>query len=350
MKRLASVFVALGLWGQDARFDVQSRLVLVPVTVTDAKERAVLTLEPQDFAVFDNGRPQKATVDTIATGVAPIALVIAVQASGISEPVLQKVRKIGAMVQPIITGARGCAAVMAFSEKIEWLQECTNDADAVDIALQKIRHGNAKSGRMLDAAAEAIDRLRKQPKSRRVLLLISESRDRGSETELQTVIVAAQAADVAVYSATYSAFKTAFTSKTTPDTPIPKRMPKPGDENKTVSGGPPRCGPHGCPDPPLPTPEERVDLIGGIGEIARMSKVNATEELAKATGGATFAFARLKGLEDAIQRLGTELHSQYVLSFTPDDLTEGYHKLEVRVSGGALRVRARPGYWSTKSP
>ena len=43
--------------------------------------------------------------------------------------------------------------------------------------------------------------------------------------------------------------------------------------------------------------------------------------------------------------LAAELQSQYVLSFTPEDRTGGYHTLEVRVAGD-FRVRVRPGYWS----
>jgi hypothetical protein len=57
--------LAFTLYAQNPRFGVQSRLVLVPVTVTDAKGRAVNGLEANDFVVLDNGRPQKATVDTL---------------------------------------------------------------------------------------------------------------------------------------------------------------------------------------------------------------------------------------------------------------------------------------------
>src|ERR1035438_10677245 len=66
---------------------------------------------------------------------------------------------------------------------------------------------------MLDAVNAAIERLRKQPNARRILLLISESRDRGSKTDLETVTIAAQSADVTIYALTYSAMMAAFTSK-----------------------------------------------------------------------------------------------------------------------------------------
>src|SRR3954454_6043982 len=89
IRALALFAIALSLTAQDSRFDVRSRLVVVPVSVTDAKGRSVDGLEAADFMVYDNGRLQKVAVDTLDTGVAPIALVIAVQASGISTAALE---------------------------------------------------------------------------------------------------------------------------------------------------------------------------------------------------------------------------------------------------------------------
>src|SRR3982751_6049782 len=217
IRPLALFAVALSLTAQDSRFDVRSRLVVVPVIVTDAKGRSIDGLEAADFVLLENGRAQKLTVDTIDTGVAPIALIVAVQSSGISTAVLEKVRKIGAMIQPLILGDRGCAGLVSFARSVTWLQECTKDADVLGAAFSKLKPpafaGEFKEGRMLDAAQSAIDHLRQRQGARRVLLLISESRDRGSEAALDAVTIAAQAAGVAVYAATYSAFATAFTSK-----------------------------------------------------------------------------------------------------------------------------------------
>ena len=351
MKCLVSFVLAAALSAQEPRFGAQSRLVLVPTTVTDARGRTVDGLEATDFMVLDNGKPRTVTVDTIGTGVAPIALVIAVQSSGISKAVLDKVSKIGAMIQPLVTGERGCAAVVSFAERIVWLQECTSNDDALEQALEKIRPGAAKSARMLDAVEQSIERLREHSNAHRVLLLISESRDRGSETELEQAAMAAQTAGVTVYAATYSAFKTGFTSKAPPETePLKLNHPKmPTDETGTASGGPSECNPGACPDPAMPPPEQRVDILGGIGELVRLGKTNTSEALTKGTGGAIFPFTRLKGLEEAIEKLGAELHSQYLLSFTPDNPASGYHRLEVRVARGDYRVRARPGYWAAQS-
>src|SRR3954447_19430565 len=110
---------------------------------------------------------------------------------------------------------------------------------------------------MLDAAQEAIENLRRRPGVRRVLLLISESRDRGSETALDAVTVAAQSADVTVYAATYSAIKTAFTSKAAVSGPRRPLKPKtPNDDTGTVNGNPPGKN---NPWPKIPPPERQVD-------------------------------------------------------------------------------------------
>lgn len=286
---LLSVFAAAAM-AQDPQFGVQSRLVLVPVTVTDAKGQTVDGLEPNDFTVLDNGRAQPVEVDTIGTGVAPIALIVAIQASGISRAVLEKVHKIGAMIQPLVTGERGCAGVVAFSDRLIWLQECTHDDDALVRAFERIRPGAPKEARMLDAAHAAIERLSKQANSRRVLLLISESRDRGSETGVEPVAMEAQAAGVAVYAATYSAFRTAFTTKSsaTAEPRLKQRPKKPSDETGTVTGAPPACGPHGCPGPPIPSTDQQVDILGGMGELLRLGKTNTSEVLMKSTGARHF--------------------------------------------------------------
>src|ERR1019366_8979779 len=91
--------------------------------------------------------------------------------------------------------------------KVAWLQDCTNNADAIQRALSRLKPGDHKQAVMLDAVNAAIEHLAKRPNARRVLLLISESRDRGSETDLKAVTKAAQSADVSIYAFTYSVLR-----------------------------------------------------------------------------------------------------------------------------------------------
>lgn len=338
--------------GQTPQFGAQSRLVLIPVTVTDSQGNNVDSLNPEDFVVLDNGKRQKVSVDTLTTGVAPIALVVAVQSSGISQSVLEKVQKLGSLFQPLVTGEHGCTALVSFSERVIWLQECTGDEDSLTRAFRSLRRGAPKAGRMRDAVYESIEKLKQYPNSRRVLLLISESRDRGSRKTLEEASIAAQAAGVSVYAATYSAFVTGFTSRSsdTGEPRNPQRSKTPSEETGTLAGSSSQCNPNGCRDPRTPPPEQRVDILSAIGELARMNNEKDTEVLTKVTGGVAFPFTRLRALEKAIESLGAELHSQYVLTYAPGETTDGYHELDVRVPSGNFQVRARPGYWSGNAP
>lgn len=333
---------AAALSAQDAQFTAQSRLVLVPVNVADDKGRPVEGLQASDFLTLDNGRRRQAIVDTIGTGIAPIALVVAVQSSGISLAALEKVRGIGGMIQPLITGERGRAGLVSFSEKVVWHQELTGDPDLIARAFYQIQPGEYQEGRMFDAISSAVERLRLQPNSRRVLLLIAESRDRGSETDLETVAAQLLSAGVTVYVASYSAFWTSFTSRV--PVGLPPRRPRPDHPNdamNTMNGAPPN------PFNPRITPHEhRADILTALRELGRLNLESDARTLTQATGGRMFSFARQKGLDEAIRKLGEELHSQYLLSFAPEGAGPGFHTLEVRVKGkGKLQVRARPGYW-----
>jgi VWFA-related protein len=334
--------IAGTLFAQEARFDARANLVLVPVTVTDKKGNFVDGLEATEFRLLDNGRPQKLVSDTIGTGIAPVALVIAVQSSGISTPVLGKVYKIGAMIQPLVTGERGCAAVVSFADRVEWQQECTSDADAIASSLEKIRPGAEKTAHMLDAVHAGIARLRLLPNVRRIVFMISESRDRGSESELESVLAAAQSAGVTIYAATYSAITAAFAAR--PEEVPSARYPDAPPPPRAEPGSPP-----GREHIPIPPPEQRVDLLGAFSELGRLGKTKTTEALVKGTGGTTFSFAGERGLESAIEKLGSELHSQYVLGFVPDSPAPGYHRIEVQVARSrTYRIRARPGYWAVQ--
>jgi VWFA-related protein len=318
-----------------ATFRTQTQVVQVPVVVMDRKGRPLHGLDPHQFQVLDDGRPQQILVDTFETGVAPIALIIAVQTSGISAAVLAKVHEIGSMIQPIVTGERGRVALLGFNEEIRWHQDWTRNPDEIASSLWKLRPGEPTKARLLDAVLEAAKKLEGQEGRRRVLLLISESRDRGSESELDAVLAALQSAGVLVYAATYSAFKTAFTTRPG-DADRPDKVP--GPPNPATSPQSPRLA-----ERSVPNADNRMDILGGLRELMRLGKERATELLTGQTGGRELPFARQKGLEQAITALGEELHSHYLISFRPDCPRDGYHAIQVIAPGD---IRARKGYWS----
>jgi hypothetical protein len=75
------------------------------------------------------------------------------------------------------------------------------------------------------------------------------------------------------------------------------------------------------------------------------------EAFTKGTGGTKYAFASERALESAIEKIGSEVHSEYVVSYTPGDATKlenGWHTITVDVLNrpDAKKVLTRPGYWS----
>jgi VWFA-related protein len=331
-------------YAQDPGFRVQTRLVVAPTTVSDAKGKGVDGLEKSSFRVLDNGVEQAFELDTFGTGVAPVALMVAVQTSGLSAAALVQVRKIGAMIQPLVTGQRGCAGLLSFSDSVVLRQPCTKDPDALSSAFARLETRSPSQGHLLDGAEEAIKLLSVQASSRRVLLLISETRDRGSAATLEAVIRQAQSAGVTVYAATYSAFRSGFFAK--PEDVQQARQTRP----LPVPTGKPNWDPS-AETIPAHSGAQAGNILGGIGEIARLSKEKATEKLALATGGAEYAFTRLPGLEKAIEKLGEEIHGQYVISFTPKDARPGFHQITVQVrSDSKVQIRTRPGYWVNPAP
>jgi VWFA-related protein len=293
----------------------ESRLVMVPVVVLDEKGAYIADLSADDFELLDGGTPRAVHVDTPDTGVAPISLIVAVQTAAISAAVLAKVRKVGAMIEPLVTGERGEAAVIAFDEDLRTVQDFTSDPVAIANAFDNLTSGSTTpSGRMLDAIALSAGMFAKhKADSRRVLLIISESRDRGSKTKLDRAVQLTQQEGIAVYAATYSAYATPFTAKSQD----------------------------------LPPPDFQGDILFGLAEVARNAKKKAAQRLAFETGGAHFSFLKQSGLDRVITETGADLHSQYLLSFTPpNDATPGLHNIEVRVKGGEkYHVRARRAYW-----
>lgn len=344
MRTFLALFLACGVFAQETGFRAQVRLVVVPVTVQDSKGRLVDGLTEANFKVFDNGVDQPFSLDTFGTGVAPVAMMVAVQTSGISAAALVKVRQIGSMIQPLVSGARGCAGLLSFSDSVVVRQPCTRNVQDFSTAFDRLEPRAPKEGHLLDAAAEAIKLLDARPSSRRVLLLISETRDRGSEAKLDDVIRMAQTAGVTVYAATYSAFRSGFFAK--PEDVQQPRQTRP----LPIPSGKPHSDPVGQ-SIPAHTSAQSTDILGGVRELARLGQDKATEKLAQATGGTEYSFTRLNGLEQAIQKLGEEIHSQYVISFMPKEPKPGYHRLMVQVRPGAkLQLRARPGYWVNASP
>ena len=78
--------------------------------------------------------------------------------------------------------------------------------------------------------------------------------------------------------------------------------------------------------------------------MVRASPTAGCEKIADETGGGYFELKKTSDLAPTFTRVAQELHSQYVLGFTPTQLDGKVHKLAVRVKKPGMTARARRSY------
>lgn len=325
-----------------ARFVTFSRQVIAPTTVVDRNGNYVTGLQAHDFRLIDRGKQQNIRVES---AVQPLSLVICVQANNTVETVLPNIKKIAPLIEGTLLGEEGQVALIAFDHRIRLMQDWTRDGEAISKALNKINAGSTTSA-MTDAVIEAARMLRRRPPThRKVVLLISETRDKGSEGKTRQALLDLQFGNVVVYSLNVNRLVTSLMTKQPP--PRPPSIPSTA-----------RHMPAGA----LNTPEAVNAYTGHysgnvlplVVEVFRQVKGvfvdNQLEAFTKATGGEERSFLSYRDLERAVQDISEELQSQYMISYTPSNLDEGgYHEIVVEVNRG-VKVRTRPGYWMAAVP
>jgi VWFA-related protein len=314
--------------------------VLVPVTVTSLDGRFVNGLTPGDFHLTDNGKPQKITEDVTSH---PISMVLAIQANNDVEKILPQIKRMSSLFESLVLGDSGELAVVAFDHRQTVLTDFTSEQAKIDTAFQKLSPGSYSSN-LNDAAMKGINMLRDRPAShRRVLVLLAENRDKGSEMKVREVLSAGEFANVVIYTVNVSQLVASLTSKAQPNRPnlIPpeaRQLPAGITGTQTTDAQ-----------------FEMGNWIPAFKEIFMAAKgvfiADPLDIYTKYTGGRQFSFKTQKALEKDISTLGEELHSQYFLTYYPSTQEEaGFHQIQVGVDRPELKVRTRDGYYLAGKP
>jgi Ca-activated chloride channel family protein len=321
---------ALAACGQEPTFHARTREVVIAVSVMTKLNKPVENLEAKDFQVLNDGKQQQVRMILRDSAPLPIHAVIVLQVGEGSEPALAKIKKTASVVGSYITndmdiGAPSLAAVVTAGDEVKIAQDFTADSNILGDAFAKLS-ATGSSSRPIDGVSVACDLLAaKGGPARRVIVLVSESRDLQSKEHFSEVVVKAQRNDIAIYTISYSAWTTAFSERAS-DHPEPPS--EPGRYNPDDHGG--------------------VNLLVIPTLLAQLAKTNVAEAFAQSTGGSHQKFTTLHGLETQLTVIGTEIHNRYTLAFTPSAFEPaGYHELSVQIRRpGDWRVHARTGYWS----
>jgi Ca-activated chloride channel family protein len=271
-----------------AQIRVSTQTVPLYVTVVDSAKRIVPDLEREDFEVYDNGKLQ--TLTNFDNRVTPISVVVMLDTSGSMTLALDLVKQAAEeFLMRMLPEDRG--KVGAFNDKIEVKPETglpfSGNRDQLIRALNDLDFGYPT--RLFDAVDFSITEL-KGVDGRKVVLVFTDGDDTASRLGAGNVIERSRLEEVMVYSV--------------------------GLENEFMNGS------------------QRV----------RTSPDRGLRRLSDETGGGFFLLKKKDELGPTFTRIAQELHSQYVMGFTPENLDNKVHKLEVRVKRAGMTARARRSY------
>ena len=313
--------------------------VALPVTFIDSRGEFVTDVERPEVTIYDNKVEQK--ISNFEISYRPISLVILINTSARMEGVLPDLKTSGILFTQLVLGETGEAAVLTYAKDVDVKQPFTTNGDLIEKAFKDLRTEESSS-RVTDGVFRAMGMLGNRPKDhRRVVVIIGEGRDMGSELKKNQALREAQIENVSIYSVETSTFK-ALVKKPLPQGPTMDPFP---------AGS--RPGPPGTLN--IPMGVQTGDLATPAMEIYREAKSllwnHPLTTYAHGTGSNHLDAFTLKGVEQAVQLIGRELHSQYWLSYSPNNATatEEYHTIDVRINRPGLRVRARPGYFYVPS-
>jgi VWFA-related protein len=201
------------------------------------------------------------------------------------------------------------------------------------------------SSRMVDGVYEATRLLRNRPLNRRrIILLVGETRDYGSQGRNREALLSLQLNNIVLYAVDVSRVLSTLTAKQPaprPDPLPPAARPLPSNVPATPNTVMQTWGTQGGRAEFLPL------MIELLRDVKSVFKDNPVELFTKGTGGQEYGFVKQRGLEDAVTRIGEELHSQYLISYNPNNKDEGgFHKIVVQVAGFPdYKILTRPGYF-----
>ena len=323
---------------------VTSNLVTAPVTVINSKGDYVFDLQEKDFEVLDNGVRQH--IEQFSLEQHPLAAVIVVEANSTSEPLLEQVRPLGPVFSSLMLGPQGEAAVVSYGDAIRVVKGFTQNSDELDSALRGLE-ARSSSVHLNDALARAIELLESQPKEdRRVIVAFSDGHDIGSETHKEEVVQRAVNAGVTIYGLGFNPGRAllARQPKAPPPDIIDENMGRPAPPGQAqtpsnVENNWPATGDAST----LPI----VPLILATGEIVRSTVAKtALEFYAGYTGGVCYAHWSTKAVQDELNRIASEIQSQYEIAYVPHaPSNNGFHRIEVHVDRSGVKVRTRAGYF-----
>jgi Ca-activated chloride channel family protein len=273
------------------RIKVSTQTVPIYATVLDGQRRLVTDLQREDFEVYDNEKLQ--TLTNFVSETTPFTAVVMLDTSGSMTLNLDFV-KMAAEEFLIRMLPEDRAKVGSFNDKIKILprdEPFTGNRDRL-IRLLKEDLDFGYPTRLWDAVDESIAQM-EVLEGRRVVLVFTDGDDSASKRGRDDVLERAREKDMMIYAVGLAS-----------------------------------------------------EYFNGQSKV-RSRPDRGLRRVAEETGGGYFELSKKDELGPTFTRVAQELHSQYVMGFTPAVLDGKIHKLEVRVKRPGLTARSRRSYVAT---
>jgi VWFA-related protein len=282
-------FASFVLYGQDATFRSDTRLVVLNVSVFDQNAKVVKDLPKSAFTVYENG--EKQTVTVFRQEDVPISLGLIIDNSASMTDKRDRVAS-AALSLVKASNPQDEVFIIDFNEKAVLAKEFTNNIKDLESALRNIDAKGETA--MRDALLLGIEHLRHRAhRDKKVLVVVTDGDDNSSmETEAHLAEVAQQN-DVIVYA---------------------------------------------------------VGLLGAEEPESAARARKQVTELTQQTGGRVWFPNDVAEITNIAPEIAHEIRNQYVVAYTPSNLAAdgSFRKIRVDVDAPGVLVRTRAGYYAPK--
>lgn len=335
---------------------VETQLVSVPAVVTDRNGRPLSGLRLENFAVFEDSKPQRLT--NFATTETPFEIALLLDTSGSTRADLGLIRDAAkAFLSALRPGDR--VAIVAFKNiqsngallaNVEVLSTLTDNREALHVAIDDL--GTSNGTPFYDALARIAGQVFRDPPSaeirgRRAIVALTDGVDSSSNSGFDEARASLARAGLASY----------FIQVSTEDY-VEDRLLKDCEDDGRLTLSPkqlerfrklfvPQLQKEDYADFCRLGQFERMDISRRLYNLARQEM----GELARGSGGKNFAAASLQDARAAFAQVAHEIGTQYSLGYYPSNKTRDGRFRQIKVELRGVKdgnVRAREGYYAPK--
>lgn len=336
----------MGGYAQDERpvdtIKIDTRLVSVPVIVSDRNGRYVPNLAAGDFTVLQDGKPQN--IEFFAATEEPLTIGLLIDTSQSTRPVLGDIKDSAKSFLKLLT-PKDRAMIVSFDYDVHVLSPLTADQEQLKKAVKNAEIPKMMFGTMLrDAAFQTVNRSFAEIKGRKAIIILTDGKDVGSRITSRELLHSLEESDTLIYTIMFKTDERQVRGA--------GRFPGGGGRNGGVlgggfPGGGRRRGGGRFPGRMPPPQQKRPDNPRRAERVEQQNEDAAEflQKLSETTGGRFYSSKDGK-LKDTFASIVEELRFQYRLGFYPPEETgeKAFHELKIKVDKPETVVRARFGY------